>query len=197
MGRKSKFTDKQWEEIDRRLLEGEAARSIARDLDCSEAIIRVRKKARVEKIKDAANQVVAADRALKALDLPAQRTALTFAQKLQAMGDGLAEAGMLGAQNAADLKFIGRVELKKAMQALQDGNFAAAAAALERVKQVGALANDEADIGVRLTTAQREQVKKAQEVPPADAPDLTGLPSDALAQIEDLMTRGGTAAGGA
>ena len=188
MGRKSKFTDKQWEDVDRRLLEGESARSIARDLDCSEAIIRARKKTRVEKIKDAANQVVAADRALKALDLPAQRTALTFAQKLQAMGDGLAEAGMLGAQNAADLKYIGRVELSKALAELQGGNVAAAAAALERVKQLGALANDEADIAVRLTTAQKDQVKKAQEVPPADVPDLTGLPNDALAQIEDLMS---------
>jgi hypothetical protein len=187
MGRKSRFSEKEWEAIDRRLLEGEAARAIATELGCSEAIIRARKKARVEKIKDAANQVVAADRALKGLDLPAQRAALTFAQRLQAMGDGLAEAGMLGAQNAADLKFVGRGELAKALAFLEKGDVKSAGEALERVKQLGALANDEADIAVRLTTSQREAVREAQKVPPADAPDLRHASVEDLKALERVM----------
>ncbi len=39
MGRKSSLTEKQWSEIERRLVNGESARSLAREFEISEAAI--------------------------------------------------------------------------------------------------------------------------------------------------------------
>jgi hypothetical protein len=192
MGRKSKLTPEQWAEVDRRLLESESARAIAASLDVSEAIIRARKKTRVEKIKSAANQIVAADRAIKGLDISSQRIALSWAQKLQAMSDGLAEAGMLGAMNAADLKGLARAELVKAMEALQAGRLTDVATALAKMKELGGMANDEADIAIRLATPMKEAVRDAQKTPPADAPDLSTLDDGELDQLEQTMAKVGT-----
>lgn len=192
MGRKSKLTPEQWADVDRRLLDGEAARAIARDLGVSEPIIRARKKTRVEKIKDAANQVVAADRAVKELDLPAQRMALSFAQTLQVMSGSVAEAGMIGALNSADLKRMSRAELQKAIDALAAGKVDDAAKALAKMKELGGIANDEAEIAVRLITAQKEAVREAHKTPPADAPDLSTLDAGELEQLEQTLSKVGS-----
>ncbi len=183
MGRKSALSDAQWEDVDRRLLEGDAARAIARELGVSEAIIRARKKTRVEKIKDAANQVVAADRAVKALDLPSQRIALTFAQKLQAMSDSLAEAAMLGVGNAVHLQRLGQAQLSKVTAA----NLGQSGAELAAADKLADMANTQAEIAVRVVSAQKDQVKKAHEVPPADAPNLSLLTEEELAMLERTM----------
>ena len=64
MGRPSKLTEKQWQEIDARLLKGEPGRSLAREYDVSEATIRKRFGAHHKQIKTVANQLVAAEMAL-------------------------------------------------------------------------------------------------------------------------------------
>jgi len=56
MGRKSSLTEKQWSEIERRLIAGEKGRALAREFEIFEAIIRKRFGAPTKKIKDFANQ---------------------------------------------------------------------------------------------------------------------------------------------
>ena len=52
--------------------------------------------------------------------------------------------------------------------------------------------NVPAEIAVRVVSAQKDQVKKAHEVPPADAPDLSQLPDAELAQLEATLAKVGT-----
>ena len=72
MGRKSKLNEKQWAEVQRRLLDGEAIRALAREFDVSEGSIRAQKSKRVETIKAVAKQVVETECAIKSLDFDAQ-----------------------------------------------------------------------------------------------------------------------------
>jgi hypothetical protein len=187
VGRKSALTDAQWEEVDKLLLADVPAREIGRRFDVSEATIRNRKNSRTAEIRNAAEKVVEAERALTKLPVSAQRVARTFAQKLQAMSDSLAEAAMLGAQTAAHLHGIAA---RKAL-AVTDTNIATASAVqgLAQVEKLTGMANDAADIAVRVVSAQKDQVKKAHEVPPADAPDLSNLSPEELAALEATMSK--------
>lgn len=190
MGRPSALTDAQWEEVDRRLLAEEPARAIARLFKVSEATIRLRKNSRTAEIRMAAHKVVEAEQALTKLPVSAQRLVRTFAQKLQAMSDSLAEAAMLGAQTSAHL---GGIAARKALQ-VTESNLATEGTAktLAQVEKLTGMANDAADIAVRVVGAQKEQVKKAHEVPPADAPDLSLLSKEELAALEASLAKVGT-----
>lgn len=55
MGRKSKLTDKQWAEVGRRLLEGEASASIAKDFPVTPTAIRQRKTFATDPVKAVAD----------------------------------------------------------------------------------------------------------------------------------------------
>ena len=58
MGRRSKLTDKQWIEIERRHLDGESIRSLAKEFKVAESSIRERISAQSKRIIDVANQIV-------------------------------------------------------------------------------------------------------------------------------------------
>lgn len=166
MGRKSKLTDRQWEQIGKRLLAGETGRSLAKEFGVSEAAIRARFSAQNAEIKTVANQIVAAETALKALPISAQIAVHNLADDLRAMSTHLAGAGKYGAATAHRLSGIAHAKV----QEIDDAS-PLDAEGIESLKGVAVLtkmANEASTIAVNLLAANKEMVKdmnsgKAQE----------------------------------
>ena len=156
MGRPSKLTEKQWQEIDARLLKGEPGRSLAREYDVSEAAIRKRFGAH-KQIKAVANQLVAAEMALEALPLGAQVSARTLADDLKEISSHLAGAARYGAATAHRLSGIAHSQV-----ALIDDADPLGEASIETLKGISALtklANDSSVIPINLLNANKDSVK--------------------------------------
>ncbi len=169
MGRKSKLTDAQWAEVDRRLLEGDSIRAVARDYPISEASIRERlqKIGKTETVQQVAAKIIDAERSLAALPISAQVTAQNLAAKLRSISDNLASAAMHGAATAHRLSALANAEVAKVDDA-QPLN----ATSLEAMKGVAALtklANDSSSIALNLLAANKDTVTKinapANELP--------------------------------
>lgn len=170
MGRKSKLTAAQWAEVDRRLLDGEAARAIARDLGVSEGIIRARKNTHTEPVKNVANQIVSSHVALRSLPIAAQISAQTLAHKLISISDNLASAAMHGAATAHRLSALANAEVAKVDDA-QPLN----PESMEAMKGVAALtklANDSSSIALNLLAANKDAVARIN-APEAEQLNLT------------------------
>ncbi|WP_272970659.1 helix-turn-helix domain-containing protein [Comamonas terrigena] len=156
MGRKSKLTEKQWQEIERRMLEGEAVRKLAKEFGVSEATIRARKSTQVEEIKSVANQIVATERAVMALPISAQITAHNLASKLRAISDNLASAAQYGAQTAHRLSALANSEVDK----VDDAQPLKSIESLKGVAALTKLANDSAHVALNLMAANKETIKE-------------------------------------
>lgn len=156
MGRPSKLTEKQWQEIDARLLKGEPGRSLAREYDVSEAAIRKRFGAH-KQIKAVANQLVAAEMALEALPLGARVSARTLADDLKEISSHLAGAARYGAATAHRLSGIAHAQV-----ALIDDADPLGVDSIETLKGISALtklANDSSVIPINLLNANKDSVK--------------------------------------
>jgi hypothetical protein len=180
MGRRSKLTDAQWGEIERRMLEGEPVRALAREFGVSEAAIRGRKSAQVAEIKTVAHQIVATERAIQALPIPAQITAHNLAAKLRAISDNLASAAHYGAATAHRLQALANAEVGK----VDDADPLESIDSLKSVGVLTKLANDSASIALNLLAANKDTVQRLNEEEP-DQPtiDASKLSDAALAEL--------------
>jgi hypothetical protein len=180
MARPSKLSDKQWADVERRMLEGEPVRALAREFGVSETAIRSRKSSQVTEIKDVANQLVSAQQALKRLPITSQQTAQTLAQKLMALSDNLLGAAMNGAATAHRLHAIAN----GVVQQVDDANPLQSMEALKAVAVIGKIANDQASIGLNLLNANKGQMP----VEPPPAPEtLPDNPQDAAIEYAKFM----------
>jgi hypothetical protein len=166
MARPSKLTEKQWLEIERRMIEGEGARSLAREFGVSDAAIRQRVSTQVKQVKAIANQIVATERELSALPIASQIYAQTLASKLRSISDNLASAAMHGAATAHRLNALANSEVSKI-----DDSDVLSMESMEAMKGVSALtrlANDSSNIALNLLAANKERVKQMDdaETPP-------------------------------
>lgn len=185
MGRKSKLTEAQWADVERRMLEGEPTRALAREFGVSEAAIRARKSAQVEEIKSVANQMVATERAVMALPISARITAQNLAAKLRSISDDLASAAQYGAKTAHRLNALANSEVGK----IDDASPLDSAESLKGVMVLTRLANDSANIALNLMAANKDTVKKLNEDPPPESTLDPSKLSDATLQ-ELLDARG-------
>lgn len=174
MGRPSKLTEKQWAEVERRLLEGESRRAIAREFGVSESTIRERLSAQVEEIKTVAHQIVATERALTAMPISAQVSAQNLAAKLRSISDNLASAADYGARTAHRLNALANSEVAK----VDDADPLSSLEALKGVSVLTRLANDAASAGFNLLAANKEIVKGLNQ----DEPEA---PVRIVIQVED------------
>lgn len=169
MGRPSKLTDKQWDEIGKRLLAGEGARALGREFDVSEAAIRKRLGTQSAQIKHVANQIVATEIALQALPVSAQISAHNLANQLRSISGHLAGAANYGAATAHRLSGIAHAKVQEIDDAKPLDS-----QSLESLKGVAVLtkmANDAAAVGLNLLAANKEAVKALDE-PPERPPSL-------------------------
>ena len=181
MGRPSKLTEKQWQEIDARLLKGEPGRSLAREYDVSEAAIRKRFGAH-KQIKAVANQLVAAEMALEALPLGARVSARTLADDLKEISSHLAGAAMYGAATAHRLSGITHAQV-----ALIDDADPLGVDSIETLKGISALtklANDSSVIPINLLNANKDSVKIINNVTEQGSTlDTSKLSSSAMKEL--------------
>ena len=141
MGRKSKLTEKQWEEVGRRHLEGESLRSLAREFGVGESTVREKISAQSAQIKKVANQIVEVEIAKKNLPVSAQISALNLAQRLLMISESLSDAAVAGANTAKLISERTHEKLSK-LQTLTDEDVKGAIAASMAVNQSGKMGMD-------------------------------------------------------
>lgn len=170
MGRKSKLSEKQWEQIGARLLKNESGRALADEFGVSESAIRARFSARTKEIKAVANQIVATDSALKALPVSAQVAAHNLAGDLIAMSTHLGGAGKYGAATAHRLNGIAHAKVQEIDDAapLDDKS----REALRDVAVLTEMANKASFIPVNLLAANKDAVRRLNEGETGDKADL-------------------------
>lgn len=176
MGRKSALTEKQWQQIEQRLVNGEKGRALAAEFGISEAAIRKRFGTQAKQIKTVANQIVAAETAFKALPIGAQISARTLADRLMSISDHLAGAAEFGAATSHRLSGIAHAKVQEIDDAAPLN-----AESLEALKGVSALtrmANESSMIAMNLLGANKEMVKAAMQ-------DDKVLPVQIIVQVED------------
>lgn len=113
MGRPSKLTDVQWEEIAKRRIDGDSRRSLAIEFGISETAIREReaKLGRSPTVQKVAAMIVETAAALKSMPVSAQVSAHNLADKLRSISDSYASAAELGAKTAHRLHALANQEV--------------------------------------------------------------------------------------
>lgn len=156
MGRQSKLTDAQWEQIGKRLLAGESPSALAREFGVSKSTISGRFSERVQNVKDAANQIVAAENALSKLNISEQIAARSLADDLKAISQHLAGAARFGAATAHRLSGIAH---NKASE-IDDGAPMSEESrnALGNIAVLTKMANEASEIGLNLLKANKDTI---------------------------------------
>lgn len=157
MGRPSKLTDKQWDDVARRHLAGETIRGLAKELKIGASNVSAHVSKRVQTQKDVANQIIAADSALKALPISEQIAVCALVDDLKAISSHLASAGKYGSMTAHRLSAIAHKHTD-----LIDETAGLTAENTEALKSVMALtkaANDSSQIGLNLLAANKDMLK--------------------------------------
>ena len=106
MGRPSKLTDIQWAQIEKRLLNGESASSLALEFGVNRAAVSRRLSQHIATVKTVANQIVAADAAFHGLNVAQQIATTHQVDLLKSMSTHLAHAGNYGASISHRLKGV-------------------------------------------------------------------------------------------
>lgn len=159
MGRPSALTEKQWREIEKRLLEGEKIRPLSREFRISEAAIRKRVGTQTKDIKRVANQLLETERALTALPVSAQLYAVDMANKLRSISGHLASAANYGAMTSHRVAGLANQQAEK----INDDDpidDAASFKTLQGITALTKLANESAEIGMRLLQANKDAVDR-------------------------------------
>lgn len=154
MGRPSKLTEAQWEEIRKRLLAGEKAADLSREYGVSKTRISERVSKRVENIKTVANQIVAAEVSLRSLPVSEQNDALSLADDLKSISRHLAGAGRFGAATAHRLSGIAHMKVSEIDDAKPLDN--ESLSALKGIAVLTRMANESSEIGLNLLRANKD-----------------------------------------
>ena len=159
MGRKSSLTDKQWEDIGKRLLAGESTSALAREFKVGKSTISERFSERTNRVKATAGLLVKADAAMKALSIPEQISAQSLAEELRAISMHLAGAAKFGSATAHRLSGIAHAKVQEIDDAapLNEDSLSA----LKGVAVLTRMANDSSQIGLNLLSANKDMIKEA------------------------------------
>jgi hypothetical protein len=150
------LTDAQWEKIGKRLIAGESPSALAREFGVSKSTISGRFSERVQNVKDAANQIVAAENALSKLNISEQIAARSLADDLKAISTHLAGAARFGAATAHRLSGIAHNKAAEIDdQAPLDGD---STEALKGIAILTKMANEASEIGVNLLKANKDTI---------------------------------------
>ena len=161
MARPSKLTEKQWLIIESRMLKGERASDLAKEYGINRAAISRRVSQQVDTVKKVANQVFAAEVALKALPVPQQVNATNLVDQLRSISNHLAGAANYGAATAHRLAGIanGKVsEIDDAQPLKEEG-----IESLKGIAVLTKLANEASQIGVNLLSANKDRIARVEK----------------------------------
>lgn len=176
MARKSKLTPDQWNEIQKRILNGENIRPIAREYGISESAVRGKLSTQTEQIKTIASQIVATERALSALPINAQINAQNLASKLRSISDNLADAAAFNAMNARLLSSMANAKLSS----IPEDEFYNDIDSVKNIAGLTAMANEASKIPLQLLALNKEMMQKSDDV---STTNLKHLSDDELLAI--------------
>ena len=162
MGRPSKLSEKQWEEIRKRLIAGEKASALAKEFKVSRANLSERFSESVRNVKNVAGQIVATEQALQVLSVPEQITALSLADELRAISTNLAGAAKNGSMTAFRLSGIAAKQVEK----VDPEDPMESQETLQAISALTKMSNDAARLGMNLINANKD-VAAASLIPPA------------------------------
>ena len=154
MGRPSKLTEKQWAEVERRLLAGEKPAALAKEYGINRAAMTRKFSQHVKTIKHVANQIFETDVALKSLPVARQLAAISLADELKAISGHLASAGKYGAMTAHRLSAIAHSQSDK----IDDVDPMANSEVLTGIHGLTKMANSASEIAINLLRANKEFV---------------------------------------
>ena len=152
MGRKSKLTDKQWDEIRKRYLAGEKGRVLAREYDVSETAIRKKIGLQCVQIKTIADHVFEAETALKKLPISSQIATLTLVNEMRSISDHLSSAAQYGASTAHRLSAIANAQVVK----VDGADPMNSQEVLQGISALTKITNDSAKLGIDLINASKK-----------------------------------------
>ena len=150
MGRPSKLSDKQKAEIQRRRINGETIRALAKIFKVSAATISALVSERTETIKTLAATIANAERKFDSLAVSEQIAVRCFADHLKGISDGLATAASLIAQTSAHLAEIAYGKATRLTAECDESDLRVVAAFLET-------SNRASVIGVNLLTNNKDK----------------------------------------
>lgn len=182
MGRPSNLSEAKWEELGRRLINGEKAADLAREYRVSRSAISKRFSKQTETVKEVAHQIVSAEEALARLPVSQQINAVNLAQQLRSISQHLAVAATYGAATAHRLTALANSEVQK----IDDAEPLKSFDSLKGVAALSKLANESAAIGLNLLAANKERVNQMSDEASDDAPMPTD-PIDAAQAYMKLM----------
>ena len=168
MARISKLSPDKWNEIQRRLLEGEKIRPLAREFGIAESAVRSKISAQTAQIKTVAHQIVETERALAALPINAQINAQSLASKLRAISDNLASAAHYSALNAHKLSSLANAQIENI-----DEDMAGDWENLKGISVLTSMANEASKIPLGLLNANKEQIQKLEDVTSSGLKELS------------------------
>lgn len=169
MGRPSKLRDSQWDQIGKRLLQGEKAAELAREFGISKASISTRFSERLGTVREVAHQIVETDKRVAALPIADQIAARSLADELRAISSHLAGAAKYGAATAHRLAGIAN-----AKSAEIDDAEPLNEASRNAIKDIAVLthtANQASEIALNLLKANKDSIDdlNRRELEKADA----------------------------
>ena len=167
MGRKSKLSDAQWEDIGKRLASGESTSALAKEFGVSKSVISTRFSKRTETIKAVANQLFEAESAFDKLGISEQISARSLADELKAVSAHLAGAAKFGAMTAHRLAGIAHGQV----HGIDDAQTEKSMEALQRIGVLTKMANASSEIGLNLLRANKDAIDKMNK-PETDSAQL-------------------------
>lgn len=166
MGRPSALTEKQWAEIQSRILAGEPVRVLAREYGVSDTALHKRLSLQVKLIKDVAQHVVAADAMFAALPVSLQVPTRSLIEDLKGISLHLAGAAKFGAATSHRLAGIANAQVAK----IDDSNPMESQEVLQGISALTKMANEAGAMGMGLIAANKDTAKRMAE---SDAPGIT------------------------
>lgn len=159
MARPSKLTDKQWAEIERRLIDGESRRALAKEFGITETAIRKRLGSQVKEIVSVADQLLEAEKSLKALPISSQVSAQNLFQRMRSISDHLASAAEFGAMTSHRLHALAHQQSAK----IDEVDPAKSGETLQTIAALTKIGNAASETAINLLAANKEAIREANK----------------------------------
>jgi ABC-type transporter Mla subunit MlaD len=187
MGRRSKLTPEQWDEIGRRVAAGDSMSALSAEFGVSKSNISGRFSQKTERIRIVANKLVDASKALNGLPESERPLAVRLADDLKSISLNLTRAAKAGSDTAARLAEMANRKVKQALR--EDGKVDQEV--LMDIASLTVTSNRAASPAMRLVAANQES--DATPDTPEDEPDYSTLSMAELDDLErlELKARGG------
>lgn len=157
MPKPSPLSLKQWEDIQKRLLSGEAGRVLAREFGVSETAIRKKFGSQTKVVKSIGTELFKAEQKFKDLSLSSKIMVRTFADDLHAMNLHMSGAGKFSSATAHRLAGIAHSQVDK----IDDANPMESQEVLQAISALTKMSNDAAVIPLGLIKSNNDLMRES------------------------------------